>query len=132
MWCRHFLFQLCQYVFHGVLPLPVCQNPKLLWFHLNDCKSIPLAYRVQLDEQNKMKGHINDRSSLFTRFSLIAQYKNYSSFSSSFKPAPIINITQHNPTTITVAKLDLDNTESQCIRAFCLGEAADFKKWNKL
>lgn len=32
--CCHFLLQLCQYVFHGVLPLPVRQHAKLLWFNL--------------------------------------------------------------------------------------------------
>ena len=30
----HFLLQLCQYVLHGVLSLPICKKTKFLWFNL--------------------------------------------------------------------------------------------------
>lgn len=34
VWRCHFLLQLHQYVFHGKVPLPICQHSELLWINL--------------------------------------------------------------------------------------------------
>lgn len=34
MWGCHFLFQLCEYILHGVLSLPISKKSKFLWLNL--------------------------------------------------------------------------------------------------
>lgn len=43
----HFLLQLYQYVFHGELPLPICQHSKLLCFNL-----LPITQQIKQRESN--------------------------------------------------------------------------------
>lgn len=38
MWGCHFFFQLCKYILHGVLSLPICKKSKFLWLNLLEVK----------------------------------------------------------------------------------------------
>lgn len=57
MWGGHLFLQLCKYIFHGVLTLPICEESKLLRFHLlllNWTKMLSLNSTVILWRKKKI------------------------------------------------------------------------------